>query len=192
MQAHRTAGQPPAQSLAAGSWTGRVLGLGVTDLLRVELEPVQIPALVEQLAVTRRICEGEVARDEARWEAIPEWRREIRSAHVVELAKDLDASRFDLRALDVIRSQLGADGDDPSNKAIVGPSRIVSELVRDTARRVAMTLNELLDEPPRADADARERLLRAGLAAGAWVEAYVECEAVEWIRFAIDPMPTGS
>ncbi len=192
MQAHRTAGQPPAQSLAAGSWTGRVLGLGVTDLLRVELEPVQVPAFVEQLAVTRRVYAGEVARDEARWEAIPEWQRVSRPPRVVEVAKDLDASRFDLRALDVIRTQLEPAGDEPSIKTIVGPSRIVAELVRETAQRLAITLNELLEERPRGDADARERLLQTAVAATAWVETYVECEAVEWFRFAIDPMPTGS
>src|SRR4051812_22723033 len=116
MQSHRTAGRAPAQSLVEGSWTGSVLGLGVTDVLRVELEPAQVPALVEQLARTRRVYEGEVARDEARWEAIPEWQRESLSASAVEVAKDLDASRCELRALDVISVQLGAGGGGSSIK----------------------------------------------------------------------------
>jgi hypothetical protein len=132
----------------------------VTDLLRVELEAAQIPSLVEQLAVTRRDYEGELARDEARWEAIPEWQRESRPASVLEAAKDLDASRFDLRAVDVIRAQLGAGGEDSSATTIVGPSRIVAELARDTAQRVAVTLNELLEERPRGNADSRARLLQ--------------------------------
>ena len=192
MQAHRTAGLPPAQSLAAGSWTGKVLGLGVTDLLRVELEPVQVPAFVEQLAVTRRVCADEVARDEVRWEAMPEWQRVSRPPRVVEAGKDLDASRFNLRALDVIGSQLRPDGDDLAIKTIIGPSRIVSELVRETAQRVVLALNERLEERPRGDAAARERLLQTAVAASAWVETFVDCEAIEWFRFAIDPIPTGS
>jgi hypothetical protein len=193
MQSHRTAGSEPVKSPQADPWTGRVLGLGVTDLLRVELEPAQVPSLVEQLAVLRGVCESAVVGDEARWEAIPEFQKELRPASVVEVAKDLDASRFDLRALDIIRSQLGGgDGEDPRATTIIGPSRIIAELVRETTRRVVMSLDELLEEPPRGDADARARLVRVVAAAKAWVETYVECEAVVWSRFEIDPMPTGS
>ena len=193
MQSHRTAGSGPVKSSPTGPWTGRVLGLGVTDLLRVELEPAQIPSLVEQLAVTRGVCESAVVRDEARWEESPAFQKEIRPASVVEVAKDLDASRFDLRALDVIRRQLrGGDGGEPSVTTIIGPSRIVAELVRETARRVAVSLNDLLEKPPRGDVDAQANLERAAVAAKAWVETYVECEAVVWSRFEIDPMPIGS
>jgi hypothetical protein len=191
MQSHRTAGSEPVKSSQAGPWTGRVLGLGVTDLLRVELERAQIPSLFEQLAVKRAVCEAVVAREEAHWEAIPEFQRESRPSRVIEAARDLDASRFDLQALDVIRTQV-RDGERQPVTTIVGPSRIVAELVRETTRRVAETLNELLEQGPRGDAEAGARLVRVAAAAKAWVETYVECEAVVWSKFEIDPMPTGS
>lgn len=192
MQSQRTAGAILAPS-PTEPWTGRVLGLGVTDVLRVELEPIQVPWLVEQLDVLRYVYEDTVVRDRARWEQISEFARAARLPHVTEVEKDLEASEFELRALDVIRGQLADAGDDETAAVVIyGPSRIIAELVRETTRQVAATLNELLEDGPRSDGDAQARLLRTAAAAKACTERYVECEAVEWFRFDLDAAPTGS
>jgi hypothetical protein len=193
MQPQPIAGTAPAPPSAPATWTGRVLGLGVTDVLRVELEPGLVPWLVDQLDVLRDVYEDTVVHDRARWEEISEFAREARLPRVIEAEKDLDVSEFELRALDMIRGQLAdAGGDETGPVAIYGPARIVAELVRETTRQVAATLRELLEEGPLGDAEARERVLEAAAAAKAWTERYVECEAVEWFTFDPEAAPTGS
>jgi hypothetical protein len=126
MQSQPTAGASLAPPSRPTAWTGKVLGLGVTDILRVELESVQVPWLVEQLDVLRYVYEDTVVHDRARWEEIPEFAREARLPRVIEVEKDLEASEFDLRALDSIRRQLaGADGDEtgPDLRAVADRRR---------------------------------------------------------------------
>ena len=193
MRSHRTAGSPPAQSSGTSPWTGRVLGLGVTDVLRIELAPEQVPSLVEQLDVLRDVYKDSVSHDRARCEAIRDFAREARLPRAIQAEKDLDASEFDLEALDIIASQVReVDCDQPGPVTIHGPSRIIAELVREATLQAAAKLNELLASAPRNEADAREQLVAAGAAVKAWTEIYVECAAVEWFKFDLDPAPTGS
>ena len=193
MQSHRTAGSPPAPSSEPGPWTGRVLGLGVTDVLRIELAPEHLPSLVEQLDVLRDVYDDTVVHERARWAAIPEFAREARLPSAVHAEKDLEGSEFDVEALDIIRGQLVKVGRDEARPvAIYGPSRIIAELVRETTLHAAANLNELVARQPLNEAEARARLVAAATAAKAWAEIYVECAAVEWFKFDLDPAPTGA
>jgi hypothetical protein len=75
---------------------------------------------------------------------------------------------------------------------IYGPSRVIAEIVRETTRSVAEHLVELLEHRPGSDTAARASLARVAAAARAWTERYVECEALEWFAFDIDPAPTSA
>lgn len=80
--------------------------LGVTDVLRVEIEPCQLQSLmlIEQLKLLRYTYEDTVDLDRARFEAMPEFAREAHLRSVVEA--EMDVSEFGPRALDIIRAQV--------------------------------------------------------------------------------------
>ena len=131
------------------------------------------------------VVENAVVHERARWDTIPESARRARLPRTVEVEEELDRIRYEARVLETIRRQVVERPGGESTVVVVGPSRIVAELVRGTARRVVEDLGELLQAEPRDDAAARAELVRSAAAAWAWVETYVGCQAVEW--FSLEP-----
>ena len=191
MQSHRIAGEADgsARQPVQRSSIARVQGLGVSDALRVELEPCQVPWLVDEIDALRDVVEDALTHQRARWEAVPKPVRRARLPEAVEVEDELDRLRYEARVLQMIRDQVAGRPDDEAPVVVCGPARIMAELVRGTARHVAATLGELLQTEPKSDADARAELVRAAAVAGLWTETYVACQAVEWFSFdpAADP-----
>ena len=50
----------------------------------------------------------------------------------------------------------------------------------------AEDLAELVRQSPRTNSEAQIGLRKATAAAAAWVETYIECEALEWFNFDPD------
>lgn len=193
MQSHRIAGEadgsarrPVQRSSIAG-----VQGLGVSDALRIELDPCQVPWLVDEIDALRDVVDDAQAHQRARWEAVTETVRRARLPEAVEVEDELDRLRYEARVLEMVRDQLVRRPDREAPVAVFGPARIMAELVRGTARHVAATLGALLQTEPKADADARAELVRTAAVAGVWTETYVACEAVEWFSFDPDADPAG-
>jgi hypothetical protein len=160
--------QPTGGSVPFGS----VCGLGVTDALRLDLAPVQLAWLIDELEEIRGPLEEELQRARARCADDPG-----------ELAADkLDASEHELRLLRMMRAQLPAS-DHGGRVAFVGPTEMVLDLARETMRNVVDALSELVRGKAMCDPDWHDRVRHTAEAAIAWVQTFLECENVELFRF---------
>lgn len=74
---------------------------------------------------------------------------------------------------------------------LVGPASTISGLVVATACNAVDDLAELIRESPRTDERAQGRLRHAAAAVAAWVQTYIECEALEWFNFDPDWDPVS-
>lgn len=138
-----------------------VSGLGVCDALRLELAPVQLPWLVDELDEMRGPLEEALLR-----------------ARADEAADDVAAHEYELRLLRMMRAQL-ADG---RTTVFVGPTGMVDEAVGGAMRNVVGALAELVGDRDVADG---ERLRETAAAADAWVRTFVDLRAV--VAFNFDP-----
>ena len=150
--------------------SGRVRGLGVCDALRLELDAVQVPWLIDELEETRGPLEEELQ-------------------HVGE---DENGQRerclYELRLLRLMRAQLPA-ADHTGPAVWHGPSGMVCELAHATLARVAETLAEFVGQGRGATAEGRERLRELGAAVQAWAHTVADCHDVELFRFDPDADP---
>jgi hypothetical protein len=156
--------------------SGSVTGLGVCDALRVELDPVQVPWLVDEL---ERMTSG-----------LEEAVRPARAARADDDAAEpeLAAREYDLRLLRMMRASLPPVLRD-ARVAFVGPSGIVCRLVRASMRAAAAVLREIVDESI-AEPGRRRRLSDTAAAASAWVQTFLACEAVTLFNFDTDADPS--
>jgi hypothetical protein len=159
MQHQRTASPPPAPSA--------VRGLGVVDALCLELEPLQLAWLADELDVARH-C----ARD-----------------HLERLGVDRGDDEtaewtYQLQVLSMIVEQLPPD---PAGRVtVVGPAAAIRRLIGGAARNTADALAEALrDEPPRPAPDAAARLRRLAAAAAAFAVRLADLEEIE--AYSFDP-----
>jgi hypothetical protein len=149
MQTNRTEDTP---ALAGG-----VRGLGLSDALRVELQPVQVPWLIDALDAMRRPVE-----------------EALRRAH----GDEREERAYELRLLRMMRAGPAA-AEASAPVAFIGPSGMVVDAVRAAMRSAIAVLGEL------DDAGDAERLRQTAEAAAAWVRTYLECRAIVW--FNVDP-----
>jgi hypothetical protein len=116
-----------AQPIAAGDLPGRtVRGLGVCDVLQVDLRPVQIPWLVDQIEEMRRDLEGRLDLERSAVEAADATRSER-----------VDAAEYELYLLPLMQSRLPT----PPSQAVVpliGPSGMVEKAVRGALHKVVV------------------------------------------------------
>lgn len=175
MQDQGIAGAPRA-SVPAGS----VSGLGVCDVWRLELSPVQWPWLVDELDEVRGPLEEALHR--------------VWAQRVVDesgaLADELSAREYELRLVRAMRAQLPARDHDKA-VVFVGPAELVRGLVAGTLRNVVSALSERVGADRVGDEHARSRLIETARAAGAWAQTFVECQEVDAFSFdaAADPFP---
>jgi hypothetical protein len=134
-----------------------VSGLGVCDALRLELAPVQLPWLADELDEMRGPLEEALRRSGA---------------------DEAAAHEYELRLLRMMRAQLA----DERTTVFVGPTGMVDEAVRGAMRNVVGALAELVHDRELADGD---RLRETAAAAEAWVRTFVDLRAV--VAFNFDP-----
>jgi hypothetical protein len=168
MQANRTVGDPSAAGLRSSEppQPGRVVGLGVTDALRVALSPCQLDACLAELDEIRHV------REHALVEA---WQREEPARE-----EEVNLARYDVNVLAAIRRYLVATAAAP---VLCGPATVVSAVVAGATHDVAETFAGLLVSGPRLDAETADRLLSGLTTLDAWVRTYVDCQAVETFSF---------
>lgn len=155
-----------------------VRGLGLCDVLSVELEPCQIAGAIEHLEERREPLNEAFEQARTRWDAIAESER----ASMRELEHELSKSAYALRILTMLRGQLPTPHH-PDPIMLVGPASMVSGMIAAAARNAVDDLGELIRESPKIDQEAHARLRAAVAAVAAWVETYVDCEAMEWFTF---------
>jgi hypothetical protein len=152
-----------------------VQALGVADALRLLLESLQLPWLLDEIDELRLVLRS--AREPGKRKASP--------ASAV-LSRDVD---HDLRVLARLRREVltGLAGDGPT--ALWAPAPLMSELVRGTTRNVADALVERLHEHPSRAAARSSELRQISRAAAAWTHTYLALLAIEW--FSADDEPEG-
>ena len=149
----------------------RVYGLGVCDVLRVELDPVQLPWLIDEIEEMRGPLEEQLQRTRAEHE-----RRDDD-----ETARELAERSYHLRLLRLMRARLPCrDYEQPTT--FLGPSAMVSDIVQATMRNVTATLSETAARSP-GDRQQEEFLHRTAIAARAWVETFLACRAATSFNF---------
>jgi hypothetical protein len=179
VHAHRIAGH--AVPSFDPPWSDRVRGLGVSDALQLQLEPGQLPWLLDELD------ELSVAHEQGLSEAAGH--RALvadRQCHG-DATEVVERHRGELAVLRAVRERItpALDG-----RAIVcGPAPLVSSLVRSVTRTVAARLVELAGElPAEPDAEASRRLVSAAAATLDWVQTLVALEQLEWFDFDGEPV----
>jgi hypothetical protein len=156
----------------ASALSGSVRGLGVCDALRLELEAVQLPGLVEQVDADIAALKDEI--DRRSGATTP---GDPRGAEQVEAAED------ELRLVELLRDQLPEAADGPF--VVIGPAGPIGTMVGGAMRHAVERLSERVLATRRHDADARRQLERAAAAVSAWIRSYVDAQAVE--DFAFEP-----
>jgi hypothetical protein len=185
MQPHRSELFPTARLRPnAAPEVASVQALGLSDVLRVELQPCQLAGLIDELDERRGPLHETFEHARDRWEVLSRDNGVVspRTASVAE--SQLEGVAYALRVLAAIRSQIPAPRPDEPF-AIVGPAITVSEIIVAAARNAADELGELLRAPSSATAhaDTSKKLRELATTAQAWVETYADCHAVEWYRF---------
>jgi hypothetical protein len=158
---------------------GEVHGLGLVDVLRVELRPAQQPWLVDEIEALRRSCETDIAglreRHDGSRDAPDQGGPEVR-----DVERQLDSLAYKLRVLAMIREQLplgsqaaaaavASPWEGPPERAapeperpgeeprvVVGPAAVITQLVEGATRSVAEALASALGGPgPGAEPPSR-------------------------------------
>jgi hypothetical protein len=151
---------------------GHARSLGVSDALQLELAPVQLPWLIDELEEMRGPLEEEVQRAGAGCAA---------SGPNETDRRDLE---YELRLLRLMRARLpAASHQEPF--VFIGPSGMVQDVVHGTMRNVAGALSELASGRVSDDPESRAGLRDTAAAAAAWVDTFLECQAV--VGFKFDP-----
>lgn len=158
--APRQANQPPPM--------GNVHGLGYIDVLRLEVQPAQLPWLVEEIEVRRAGLEDHLGHLRAAAQAAGGERPGLADARQAE--EEVEDHAYKLEVLQMVRQQLPdtseafaatvADPwdrptDDPAvelelgaePRIVVGPAAVMTELVEGVVRNVAAALGEALGGP---------------------------------------------
>jgi hypothetical protein len=158
-----------------GSAAARVRGLGVCDVLRVELAAAQVPGLIAELEELRGPLEEE------RLRAVGALDRSEASSDSAVAEHDVDEVEHRLACLRGMRAQLPRS-DEAAPVVLVGPADLVIETARGAARNAADELAEAL----RRSADDLEAIRERAAIALAWVDTWMDCRAVEGFSFEPD------
>jgi hypothetical protein len=166
MQDHGIAGELPESSANPSPPIGNVHGLGESHALRLDLLPVQVPWLADEVETLRSCVAEEFALARARHE------RALAAGVGEERDAEVDRRVYQMRVLGMIRDQVplsaavvaAAVGDPwrPDEAAlevarltapvtVVGPARAMLVLVRGAARNVADAFGEALRGPKPPD-----------------------------------------
>jgi hypothetical protein len=167
----------------------KVRGLGLCDVLRVELEPCQIAGAIEELEEWRGPLSETFEQARTRWDEVAD--KESPGPLGRKHEHELSRSAYALHVLSRLRAQLPTlDHDQPV--VVVGPASMVSHFIAGAARNAVDDLAESIRPPLKAGGEAEAKLRTALAAANAWLDTYMECEALEWYTFDPPFDPAGS
>jgi hypothetical protein len=144
-----------------------VCGLGESHALRVELRPVQLPWLSDEIDELRRPIEEAIAGERARHDQLTAGDGDAGSPEALEVSTEIDRRTYQLKVLAMIREQLPisdeavaarvaspweANGERPVEELdaveqpvrVVGPAQGVLVLIRGAVRNVTAALAEAL------------------------------------------------
>jgi hypothetical protein len=186
MQSHRielSAERPVAPTSTPR--IGSVQALGLSDVLRAELQPCQLAGIVDELDELRGPLVETFEAARRGWEQVASRNGGEPLGAAAAAESTLESAVYSLRVLSGIRSELpSATPREPF--ALVGPATMVSMLITGAARNVADTLAELLRSSTRPNSAMDGKLRELAIAAQAWVETYIDCRSIEWYSFDPD------
>jgi hypothetical protein len=176
MRANRTGGESVRSTIHASPIPARgtVQGLGVTDALRVELEPCQLATCLAEIDELGHLAQSALVQS---WDHL--------AATAPPAAPDSDEGlaerRYEVQVLDAMRTQVLTRAKTPR---LCGPSRLVAQVVAGAAQAAAEAFQELLvaDE---SGAEGRAELAHSLAVLTAWVSVYGDLRAVQ--EFSFDP-----
>jgi hypothetical protein len=159
---------------------GSVQALGLSDVLQVELQPGQVVGFADELAELR----GPLV--EAYESALERW---LTSSHFGSGGREpggaeekLSAAAYALRLHAAMTSQMPqTPTDEPL--VVVGPATAMSEIIDGAARSAADEVAGLLRQSPVPPAELPAVLRDRAAVLAAWIETYIDREAVESYRF---------
>jgi hypothetical protein len=184
MHSNRTGGaEPPRQRANPAPPVGNVCGLGESHALRVELRPVQLPWLADEIDELRGPIEEELARARARHNQLTAEGADPRSPEALEASAEIDRRIYQLKVLEMIREQLpisrdtvaagvaspwkakGASPDEGLDTvghsiAVVGPAQGMLVLIDGAARNVASALATATVTPKAPTLARQSRVVR--------------------------------
>jgi hypothetical protein len=188
MQSHRSELSPtpplaPSPAPAAAS----VQALGLSDVLRVEFRPCQMAGLMDEVDERHGPLRETFERARDRWEAVSRGKGAKPRRGIPTEEVRLSNAAYSLRVLAAIRAQIPS-AHSARAFAIIGPATTVSEIISAATRNAADDLADALRDRDASGASTdRYKVLRELTAiAQAWVETYIDCDAVEWYRFDPD------
>jgi hypothetical protein len=183
MQANRTDGEPRCTCRAYDvPEPSSVQGLGLCDALRIQLQSCQIAGAIEELDARHEPLRESFEHARTRWDELAERDGGPADARV---EADLSRSAYALRVHTRLRAQLPTAAHEAS-VWLVGPGSTMTSLVAGAVVSAVDDLAELVRQSPKTNLQAQMGLRRATAAAAAWVETYIECEALEWFNFDPD------
>jgi hypothetical protein len=161
-----------------------VQALGLSDVLRVKLQPCQLVGLIDEVDERRGPLGEAFEQARERWEALSCDDGTVSPGAPSVAEGRLWSAAYALRVLAAIRSQIPAEHDGQPF-ALVGPAITISEIITGAARNVVDELGELLlaQTSSTSHAETYNKLRELASAAHAWIETYIDCHAVEWYRF---------
>jgi hypothetical protein len=166
----------------------KVRGLGLCDVLRVELEPCQIAGAIEELEEWRGPLSETFEQARTRWDEVAD--KESPGELGRRDEEELSRSAYALHVLSRLRAQLPTIDHD-ERVVVVGPASMVSHFIAGAARSAVDDLADSVRSRLQAGGE-KEAKLRAALAAvNAWLDTYMECEALEWYLFDPPYAPAG-
>lgn len=157
--------------------SGTVRGLGVSDALRLELEPLQLAPLRDAVSAMARALELELERC-----------AEVPATSDPRALEAQASAEYELRLAVMLRDRLAA-GEHQRPIAIVAPTAMAVQLVTRCARDATAALAALVAVEGPGAADAHAELELRVAAAAAWVCTLLDCRVIEAFRFdpAADP-----
>jgi hypothetical protein len=164
---------------------GSVQALGLSDVLRTELQPCQLAGLLDELDELRKpLLESFGAARRAYEELVSLYNGE--SLGTVNAAEsNLESAAYSLRILAAMRSAIPSTTPrDPF--ALVGPATMVSSLIEGATRNVVDSTAELLRSSKLPNFETDRKLRELAIAAQAWIETYIDCRAIEMYSFDPD------
>ena len=151
----------------------RVRGLGICDVLEVELEPEQIDGLIaeiDDLCIAHEQSISELA--------------STRSHEAAACDEEVRRHLHQLAVARAIRGQLVSG--EPGSRTVFGPARTLSELIDGATRSSAEALAQLVVDRPIAGTSATARAAELAATAETWAVTMVEVRELEWFVFEPD------
>lgn len=183
MQAHRS-DLPATAILNPGPVprVGTVQALGLSDALCVELRNCQLADFVNELDELQGPLSETYECARRHWLELSRGETSPPPPEASAAEEKLWTAAYAIRVLAAIRFQVPQTPGD-ERTVVVGPATVVSSIIEGATRHAADELGELLRESPKLGVELQTAIRHRAAALQAWVETYVDCQAVGWYLF---------